>query len=190
MNLTTWMPYLIAAAIVIFAALVIWAATTNIRSMRLKKKFGPEYDYALEKTGDRHTAESDLQQRQKRVQELDIKPLEEKDKTRYHDEWVEIQAEFVDDPQKSITSANRLITEVMIARGFPVADFDQRAADLSVLHPDFVTNYRKAHEIASENQDGGASTEKLRQAMIYYHAIFDEILETYHIEENEMEMAK
>ena len=190
MNTTTLIPYLVAAAIVIVAALVIGLAITYIRSMRLKKKFGPEYEYSLEKAGDRRAAESVLQQRQKRVLDLDIHSLDDKDKIRYHDEWVEIQAEFVDDPQKSITKANSLITEVMIARGFPVADFDQRAADLSVLYPDFVPNYRNAHEIAIKNQDGGASTEELRQAMVNYHAMFDEVLETYHIEVKEMEMAK
>jgi hypothetical protein len=184
------LPILIAAAVVIVAVLVIWMAIGKMRSMRLKKKFGPEYDYTLEKTGDRRVVESDLQQRQKSVLELDIQPLNEKDKIRYHDEWVEIQSEFVDDPKRSIKRANSLVTEVMIARGFPVADFEQRAAYLSVLYPDFVPNYRNAHEIAIRNEDGGAATEELRQAMINYHAMFDEILETNHIEEIKMEMAK
>ena len=188
--INTLLPYLIGAAVIIGAALVVWLVIVNIRSTRLKKKFGPEYDLSLEKMGDRSKAESDLRERQKRVLNIDIHPLNEKDKIRYHDEWVEIQSEFVDDPKKSIKRADNLITEVMIARGFPVANFDQRAADLSVLYPDFVTNYRTAHEIALKNQDEGSSTEELRQAMVNYHALFDEILETYHMVEQEMEMAK
>ena len=85
---------------------------------------------------------------------------------------------FVDDPAKSVKEANRLITEVMIGRGFPVADFEQRAADVSVMYPDFVSNYRNAHAIASKNQNGGASTEELRQAMVYYHSLYTELLGT------------
>lgn len=121
-----------------------------------------------------------MKERQKRVVQLDLHDLDDHEKDRYHNEWIEIQANFVDDPAKAVESANRLITEVMIARGFPVADFDQRAADLSVLYPNFVPNYREANTIATKNQEGTASTEDLRQAMVYYHSLFDQLLGTVH----------
>ncbi len=113
-----------------------------MRSLRLKRKFGPEYDYTVEKVGDRRTAEADLTGREKRVVILDIHELNDHERDRYHGEWTEIQADFVDDPAKSVKRANWLITEVMIAHGFPVADFEQRAADLSVLYPNFAPKYR------------------------------------------------
>ncbi len=122
--------------------------------------------------------EETLSEREKRVSKLDIRVLDENERDRYQGEWVEIQAHFVDNPSKSVDDCNRLITEVMVTRGFPVADFEQRAADLSVMYPDFVPNYRSAYAIALKNKRNETTTEELRQAMIYYHSLFDELLGT------------
>jgi hypothetical protein len=170
---------LIALAILVVVSLVAWAAIRLRRSQKLRKKFGPEYDYTMEKVGDRRVAEETLEEREKRVSKLAIRTLEPNEWDHFHAEWVEIQADFVDEPAQSVEEANRLIKEVMEARGFPVADFEQRVADVSVLYPDFVSNYRNAHAIAVRNQrNGGVSTEELRQAMVYYRSLFEELLET------------
>lgn len=189
MNIQTLVPILLLALVVIAAGLTIWLIILRMRSARLKKKFGPEYDYTLDKLGDRRTAEEDLKEREVRVVNLDIRPLEDKEKDRYHHEWIEDQAEFVDDPKKSVDKANLLITEVMIARGFPVADFEQRTEDLSVIMPDLVPKYREANSIAVKNRDGGASTEELRQAMMDFHSLIDELLGTVHSNQKQMEAA-
>jgi PAS domain-containing protein len=180
---------LIMIAIAVLIAVVglgIWYALTRRHSQKLREKFGPEYDYTLEQTGDPRAAEENLKEREKRVKSLDIRELDSEQWNRYILDWTEIQAAFVDDPSKSVEAANRLITEVMIARGFPVADFEQRAADLSVLYPDFVPNYRSAYAIALKNQRDGASTEDLRQAMVYYHSMFEELLGITEVQEVEV----
>ncbi len=185
MKTETLILILIAAAVLIAAGLGVWFAIRSRRSQKLREKFGPEYDYTMEIAGDRRTAEETLKEREKRVVKLDIRPLYENEWDRYHEEWIKIQADFVDDPSKSVQEANRLITEVMIARGFPVANFEQRAADLSVMYPDFVSNYRDAYAIVEKNQRNGTSTEELRQAMVYYHSLFDELLGTVDVKEVE-----
>jgi hypothetical protein len=164
--------------IVIAVGLGVWFAMRSRRSQKLREKFGPEYNYTMDIVGDRRTTEETLKEREKRVTKLDIRALDENERSRYHGEWSKIQGSFVDDPSKSVGDANRLITEVMIARGFPVADFDQRAADLSVMYPDFVSNYRNAQAIASKNQRNETSTEELRQAMVYFHSLYEELLGT------------
>ena len=176
---------LIAAAGLIVIGLGVWFATRGTRSQKLREKFGPEYDYTIEKAGDRRTAEETLKEREKRVIKLDVRALDENERGRYQGEWNEIQASFVDDPSKSVAEANRLITEVMIARGFPVADFEQRAADLSVMYPELVSNYRNAHAIALKNQNGESSTEDLRQAMVYYRSLFEKLLGIVEVQETE-----
>jgi hypothetical protein len=180
MNIQTIVPIVLAVLIVIAIGLVILISVMRLRSRRLKKMFGPEYDYDLERLGDKRTAEADLQEREKRVVNLDIHPLSETEQHRYHAEWTDIQASFVDDPSAAVDRANQLITEVMIARGFPVADFEQRSADLSVMYPTFVPGYRESNAIATKIKNGSVSTEELRQAMINYHPLFDELLSTVH----------
>jgi len=143
---------------------------------KLREKYGPEYDLTMEKAGNQRTAETELGEREKRVTKLNIRDLNQDERDRYHTEWIGIQADFVDDPSKSLEKANQLITEVMIGRGFPVADFEQRAADLSVMFPNFVSNYRNANVIALKNQRNETSTEELRQAMVYYRSMFEELL--------------
>lgn len=187
MNIQPLIPYLIVAAVLIAAGLIIGFIVSRIRSQKLKQKFGPEYDFALDSIGDRHATEEDLKQREARIVNLDIHPLNDAERDRYHHEWIEIQSAFVDDPTKSVERANLLITEVMISRGFPVADFEQRTSDLSVMMPNFVPNYREANSIAMKNRQGAASTEDLRQAMIDYRSLFNALLGTIHIEEKELE---
>ncbi len=182
MQTETLIIVLIALVVLIVAGIVAWAGIRLRRSQNLRKKFGPEYDYTMEKLGDRRAAEETLEEREKRVNKLAIRALDTDEWDHYHTEWIEIQADFVDEPSKSVEAANRLIKEVMEARGFPVADFEQRVADISVLYPDFVSNYRNAHAIAARNEhDGGVSTEELRQAMVYYRSLFEELLETAEI---------
>ena len=176
MTTETMIQILIAAAVLIVGGIGIWFALRLSRSRNLRQKFGPEYDYTMEKVGDRRAVEETLAEREKRISKLDIRSLDEAERDRYHGEWLEIQADFVDNPSKSVDSGNRLITEVMVARGFPVADFEQRAADLSVMYPDFVINYRNAYAIALKNKGNQTSTEELRQAMVYYHSLFEELL--------------
>jgi hypothetical protein len=176
MTTATIAEILIAVAVLVIGGLGLWIAMRFSRSRTLREKFGPEYDYTLEKAGNRRSAEETLAEREKRVSHLEIRPLDEAERERYHADWVEVQADFVDDPSKSVEEGNRLVTEVMVARGYPVADFEQRAADLSVMFPDFVSTYRTANAIALKNRQNKATTEELRQAMVYYHALFEELL--------------
>jgi hypothetical protein len=187
MNIQTILLIVLAALVVIAVAVVILLALHKLRSRRLKETFGPEYDYTLERFGDQHTAESDLREREKRVVNFNIRPLSQSECERYHTDWIETQANFVDDPSGAVGRANRLITEVMIARGFPVADFEQRSVDLSVLYPNFVQGYREATAIATRNHTGSASTEDLRQAMINFHSLFDELVSIVDAPEKELE---
>lgn len=170
---------LIAVVGLIVAGIIAWTASRAIRSRKLREKYGPEYDYTMRKVGDRRAAEEALEDRAKRVSKLNIRALEPDEWEHYHERWTEIQSEFVDKPSESVQEANQLIKNVMAARGFPVADFEQRVEDISVMYPDIVSNYRSAHAIAQKNQlDGGASTEELRQAMVHYRSLFEELLET------------
>jgi hypothetical protein len=177
-NTDTLVLIFVVVVILFAAGLGIWFASRTRRSKNLREKFGPEYDLSLEKEGSKRTAEEALKEREKRVTKLDVRDLNQNERDRYHTEWLEVQAQFVDDPSKALAKANLLITEVMLARGFPVADFEQRAADVSVLYPNFVTNYRSANAIAMKNQLNQASTEEMRQAMVSYRTLFDELLGT------------
>jgi hypothetical protein len=179
----------IAAIVVVGVILGVWFSNRN-RSKRLRGKFGSEYDLTLEKTGNRRAAEESLKEREERISKLDIHDLDQTERDCYQADWRQIQAQFVDDPSESLSKANILITEVMTARGFPVADFEQRAADLSVLFPDFVPKYREAHNISLKNQTGQASTEELRQAMVCYRSLFEQLLGTPQVMTKEKEMEK
>jgi hypothetical protein len=126
--------------------------------------------------GGKKKAHAELDERKKHVKTLDIRPLSANDRERYLADWAAVQSKFVDEPGKAIVDADRLITEVMELRAYPVSDFDQRAADVSVSYPALVTNYRAAREIAIKNEQHQANTEELRQAMIYYRSLFEELL--------------
>jgi hypothetical protein len=167
----------IAVVAVAVLGLLAWVGLRLGRSRALRRRFGPEYQRVVETTGDRRKAEAELQARQRRVEKLHIRPLPESDLGRYHDAWRSVQARFVEDPKHAVAEADRLVGEVMHARGYPVGDFEQRAADVSVDHPRVVTHYRAAHGIATRSADDQASTEDLRQAVIHYRALFEELLE-------------
>ncbi len=176
MNTMTLSVILVIAAILIGAVLVMLISGRRNRSKNLRQKYGTEYDHTLKESKNRRAAEDTLREREKHVSNLNIRTLDEKELNEYHQKWNKIQADFVNDPAKSVEDGNQLISAAMIARGFPLNNFEQRAADISVLYPDFVTNYRSAEAIALKNRTSGASTEELRQAMVYYRALFDELL--------------
>ena len=163
---------------VLAAAVLILYLVKQSRSRGLQRDFGPEYDRTMARAGDRGLAESDLRERRDRVSALDVRPLSRSDHDRFTSEWTKVQAEFVDTPSEAVTDADRLIQQVMATRGYPVEDFDRRAADVSVEHPEVVENYRSAHSIAVKEarEDGDADTEALRKAMVYYRSLFDELL--------------
>ena len=154
-----------------------WIAMNQIRSRRLKQRFGPEYDRAVKGAPDRDLAEAELQKREDRVRKYKIASLSEHDRAHYQHAWDGVQNRFVDDPRGAATEADELIFEVMERRGYPVNGFEQAAADLSVDYPSVVENYRAATAIAQRNRQGEAGTEDLRQALVYYRALFHELLQ-------------
>jgi len=169
----------LVAILIVLALLVVLAlfAGRRRRSRKLREQFGPEYDRTVADAGDRKEAESRLQERTERRQRLDIVPLDQADRDRYVEAWRQTQARFVDEPAEATREADRLITAVMRQRGYPIDDFEQRAADVSVDHPQVVDDYRAAQAIASANERSEASTEDLRQALVHYRSLFEELLE-------------
>jgi predicted nucleic acid-binding protein len=160
-------------AVVVLAALLM----RSRRSQRLQEDFGPEYDRAVEERGDRRQAEAELADRRERREQLDIRPLDPGARERYAERWHAAQRRFVDKPAEAVGEADALVSAVMSERGYPVSDeFDQRASDISVDHPVVVEHYRAAHEISLRTTAGDASTEDLRQAMVHFRALFDELL--------------
>jgi hypothetical protein len=174
---TTGIVLLIAALVVI--AICAWYLLRERRSKRLRSRFGPEYDEVLRRYGDRPKAEEALASREKRMEKINIRPLSHDEHERFAEQWHIVQARFVDDPPGSIHDADQLVIEVMRARGYPMSDFNRRADDLSVDHPLVVRNYRVAHEIAESQEKGQASTEDLRQALVCYRDLFDDLLEAH-----------
>lgn len=169
----------LAIVVVIVVALLAVGAYLFMRKQRsekLRSRFGPEYDHAVQETGDKARAEATLEQRQKRVERLNIRPLSGEDTTRFTDAWTKVQTRFVDDPKGAVTEADQLLGEVMSRRGYPVGDFEQRAEDVSVHHPRVVEHYRAGHRIAVRHARGEASTEDLRQAMIHYRTLFADLV--------------
>lgn len=174
----TWAWILIVIAAVLIVGAIAWKAINARRRHGLQNRFGDEYDRTVADAPSRREAEAHLSEREQRRKELDIKPLEPSSRDRYASQWQNTQAAFVDDPEDAVTDADRLIQQVMRERGYPVDDFEQRANDLSVDHPDVISNYRAAHDIARANDRNNASTEDLRTAMKHYRALFDKLLET------------
>jgi hypothetical protein len=150
------------------------------QSQQLQEGFGPEYERTLEERGgDRREAEAELRERKERRQEFEVRELEPAARDRYAERWRTAQRRFVDEPAPAVGEADALVIEVMRDRGYPVADeFDQRAADVSVDHPEVVEHYRAAHDISGRATAGEASTEDLRQAMVHFRALFVELLGT------------
>jgi hypothetical protein len=167
---------IIVLAVIVIAALVI--ARRRRRSLHLKQQFGPEYQRALQQHGDAAKAEAALAAREERVHKFTIRELPATERAAYADEWAAVQRRFVDDPSMAVSEADRLVNRVMTARGYPMGDFDRRAEDISVNYPTVVQNYRSACEIVARHGGGRGSTEDLRQAMVYYRSLFDELLGT------------
>ncbi len=174
MNQTTAM-VLILGLIVVLA--IAWMYFRQKRSKDLRTHFGPEYDRLIEAKGSRGRVEAELDQREKRVKRFSIRPLPRDVSARYVQKWNEQQARFVDEPKAAVVEADHLVEEVMKERGYPIGEFEQQAADVSVDHPRVVENYRAAHAIALRDQRGQATTEDLRAAMICYRDLFRELLE-------------
>lgn len=168
----------IVVVAIIAVGVVAWLYGQRRRSERLRDTFGPEYERTVEQVGDPKKAEADLESREERVDALDIRPLDARDRARFGERWRVVQALFVDDPSMSVQQADDLIGAVMRARGYPVGDFEQRAADISVNHPQVVDHYRTAHRIAERRATGQVDTEGLRQAFVHYRALFADLLET------------
>ena len=174
----SWVWVLIAIGIVVVLALVAWSAYSARKRRGLQERFGPEYDRTVADAPNRREAESELTEREKRRDELQVRPLAPDSRDRYASRWHNTQAKFVDEPEEAVGEADSLIQEVMRERGYPVEDFEQRASDLSVDHPEVISNYRAAHGISVANEHGKASTDDLRTAMQHYRALFVELLET------------
>jgi hypothetical protein len=179
MNMNLMDPRLIAlgAAVIVIIAVAAWLYARKRRSTTagLRQKFGPEYDRAVLTHGTK--AEAKLADREKRVEKLNIRDLDAIEHERYSKQWQSVQARFVDSPKGAVAEADDLVSSVMKARGYPVSDFDQRAADISVDHPRVVENYRSAHGIALRVGKDAATTEDLRTAMIHYRSLFDELVQ-------------
>jgi FtsZ-interacting cell division protein ZipA len=166
---------LVVIAVIVLVAIVVLALRKR-RSQKLRERFGPEYERVVRQEGNAQKAESVLEFREKRREKLKIRPLSATDKSNFEYRWSEVQRQFVDDPRGAVTLADSLITDVMQTRGYPMGDFDQRTADISVDHPVVVENYRTAHEIAVRHSSGQASTEDLRKAMVHYKTLFHELV--------------
>jgi hypothetical protein len=179
----------ILVVLILLALLAIFAGRQR-RSRKLQDTFGPEYDRTVEEAGDRRAAETELRERTERRAGFDIVPLEPEARARYIEAWRNTQAQFVDEPVEATREADRLITSVMRDRGYPVDDFEQRAADISVDHPQVVDDYRAAHVIAAANDRSEASTEDLRQALVHYRSLFEELLEDRHPDRSMTEEAR
>jgi FtsZ-interacting cell division protein ZipA len=172
------MAIVIVAIIVIALVVAALLLTRQRRSQQLQQGFGPEYDRTVEERGgDRRAAEAELQERRERREKFEVRDLEPGDRDRYAERWRTAQRRFVDEPGPAVGEADALVMEVMRDRGYPVADeFEQRAADVSVDHPQVVEHYRAAHGISTRATAGEASTEDLRQAMVHFRALFVDLL--------------
>jgi hypothetical protein len=170
------MTVLVAVVFLILGGFLGLALTRVQRSRRLKKQFGPEYQRMIDEIGDKRQAEKELEDRITRVHTLDIRPLTSEAVNRYASEWQKTQREFVDQPLAALQKADRLIQEVMKAKGYPVEDFEQRAADISVNYPELVTDYRGMHQIAIKEAEEKVDTEDIRQAMVHGRALFDQLI--------------
>ena len=174
---TTAIIGIIALVVIVVAVVAMLRFSSKRRTEGLRTKFGDgEYARAVKEGGNRRHAEAGLDKRSERVESFHVQPLAPADRARFQDSWGRIQTRFVDGPAGAVTEADQLLGDVMSARGYPVSDFEQRAADISVDHPLVMQNYRAAHAIALRQTSGKASTEELRQAMIHYRTLFEELV--------------
>ena len=167
----------VAVVLVIFVAVALYVRKRKNTTAKLRGRFGPEYERAVQQHGSERKAEAKLADRETRVEMLKIRDLDPTERERYLAQWQAAQSRFVDYPKGTVTEADELVCSLMQTRGYPVADFDQRAADISVDHPRVVENYRSAHSIALRLGRGEASTEELRTAMVHYRSLFDELVQ-------------
>jgi len=171
---TTWILIaLLAAVVVLVAALALWRWS---RSRALRRQFGPEYDHTLETAGKRSVAERELLERRHRVEKLNLRDLSDEQRREFGDRWRRLQVDFVDRPREAVEDADKLVTAVMMARGYPKGDFEQRLADASVEHGKIAPDYREARQIAERSRRGLASTEELRRSLVCYRNLFQALL--------------
>jgi hypothetical protein len=168
---------IIALMIIALLAVAMWLHFRRHESQTLERRFGPEYGRTVQELGSRPKAEAELKARQKRVEKLDIVALAPAEAARFSESWRSLQARFVDNPKGVLADADRLVRELMQKRGYPMGDFESRAADISVHHPSVVEHYRAAHDIAQQDERDQVDTEGMRQAVIHYRALFAELLE-------------
>ena len=176
-----WSWFVIAAVVVIAVALVAFLAMSTARrkrSERLERHFGPEYERAVGEAGDQRAAEKELAARERRREKLDIVALAPEARAKYDEHWRAVQTAFVDNPSAAVGEADRLVTSVMRERGYPVDDFDQRVADISVDHPNVVEHYRAAHTLHLAQEQGNIGVEAQREAFVHYRALFEQLLDT------------
>jgi hypothetical protein len=174
---TTDIALIVALVVVLGAVVAALLLHRKRKTQRLRAQFGgAEYARAVEKDGGRRHAEAGLDERTERVEALHVRPLAAADRARFIESWRGVQARFVDGPAGAVAEADQLLGDVMSTRGYPVGNFEQRAADISVDHPLVLENYRTAHEIALQQTRGQASTEQLRQAMVHYRTLFEELV--------------
>ena len=170
---------LIVGAILIIAVFAwLYVSKRQKTTAELRQKFGPEYDRAVQQHGSERNAETNLADREKRVEKLTLRDLDPREQERFSKQWQEVQSRFVDSPKGAVAEADDLVSSLMKARGYSVSDFEQRAADISVDHPRAVADYRSAHEIALRVGKDVATTEDLRTAMIHYRSLFEELMRT------------
>lgn len=170
----------VIAAVLLIAvviAVLAWLLVQKQRSAKLKRRFGPEYDLTVSEFGSRTKAEAELESREKRVAGLSVVPLTPADAQRFSQSWSALQGRFVDNPRGVVSQADHLVRELMEKRGYPMGDFERRAADISVDHPNVVATYRAAQIIATRDASGKADTEELRKAVVHYRTLFNELLE-------------
>ncbi len=167
----------VVVLIVAVGTIVAWVVVQRQRSQRLRQRFGPEYTRAVDELGGRNKAEAELARREERVARLNITALAPTDATRFSQAWNGLQSRFIDNPKGVVAEADHLVRELMVKRGYPMGDFERRAADISVDHPGVVTTYRAAQAIAVRDERGEADTEELRKAVVHYRTLFDELLE-------------
>ena len=164
---------IVVVVVVLLAAVLVLMPV--LRRQRLKQKFGPEYDMVVESHDDRTTAERELRERERRFADLEIRPLDEPTRDRYSQQWTQVQERFVDDPESAVTEADELVTALMAERGYPTEGYEQQLADLSIEHSRTLGHYRSAHDTRLRIGDG-ASTEDLREAMVHYRTLFEDLL--------------
>lgn len=178
MNSTPTSTMILVIVLVVAAAALAWVyIDRRRRSLRLKTRFGAEYTRTVRQLGDEARAEAELRKRESRVAEFRIRPLTAEEAEKFSQAWRRLQGRFVDNPRSAVAEADRLVTELMTARGYPMSDFERRASDISVDHPTVVEAYRAAQAIAVKDAHGGADTEELRTAIVQYRALFAELLE-------------